>query len=118
MAQGKATLDIMLRDNTMAHCKTIGDHLIAGLEKLEAEFPIIASVRGSGLILGVEFVLDGQPASAFTTAFFERCKDHQLIVGKGGLHGSVIRIKPPMCMTLDDANFLLAVFDTVLSELT
>ncbi len=117
MAQGKATLDIMLRDNTMAHCKTVGDHLLGGLTELQKKYPVIASVRGSGLILGVEFVLDGQPASAFTAAFFERCKEMQLIVGKGGLHGSVIRIKPPMCMTLADADFLLAVFDTVLSEM-
>ena len=118
MAQGKATLGIMLRDNTMAHCKKIGDHLIAGLNKLKAKYPILANVRGSGLILGVEFVLDGQPATAFTASFMESCKDHQLIVGKGGLHGSVIRIKPPMCLTEADADFLLAVFDHVLAELT
>lgn len=118
MAQGKATLDIMLRDHTMAHCKKIGDQLIAGLGKLKTKYPVIANVRGSGLILGVEFVLDGQPATAFTASFMERCKDHQLIVGKGGLHGSVIRIKPPMCVTEADAEFLLAVFDHVLAELT
>jgi len=118
MAQGKATLDVMLRDNTMAHCKVIGDRIIAGLTALQKRFPIIADVRGSGLILGVEFVQDSLPATAFTAAFMERCKELQLIVGKGGLHGSVIRIKPPMCMTEADADFLLAVFETVLGELT
>ncbi len=117
MAQGKATLDIMLRDNSMAHCKNIGGHLIAGLRRLQTKFPVIADVRGSGLILGVEFVLDGQPASAFTATFLEKCKDYQLIVGKGGLHGSVIRIKPPMCLTEADADFLLAVFEKVLGEI-
>ena len=118
MAQGMATLDIILRDNMMDHCKTIGDHLLAGLATLQCQFPVIANVRGSGLMLGIEFVLDGQPAPAFTADFFERCKDHGLIVGKGGLHGSVIRLKPPMCLTTGDANFLLAVFDTVLTELS
>jgi alanine-glyoxylate transaminase / (R)-3-amino-2-methylpropionate-pyruvate transaminase len=117
MAMGKATLDIMLRDNTMAHCKAIGDRLLAGLAALMSRFPIIADVRGSGLILGVEFVHEGQPASAFAAAFMERCKELQLIVGKGGLNGSVIRIKPPMCLTEADADFLIAVFETVLSEL-
>lgn len=118
MAQGKATLDIMLRDNTMALCRKIGGQLLAGLHGLKTKYPVIASVRGSGLILGVEFVLDGVPATAFTASFLESCKDRQLIVGKGGLHGSVIRIKPPMCLTEADADFLLAVFDHVLAGLT
>lgn len=117
MAVGKATLDIMLRDDTQAHCKLIGDRIIAGLEKLQSQYPVIANVRGSGLILGVEFVQEDQPASAFTADFFERCKDHGLIVGKGGLFGSVIRIKPPMCLTEADADFLLAVFGKVLNDL-
>ncbi|MEP2775323.1 MAG: aspartate aminotransferase family protein [Luteolibacter sp.] len=118
MAQGMATLDIMLRDNTMGHCKTMGEQLLTGLAKLKDKHPIIADVRGSGLMLGVEFVLNGEPASAFTADFFERCKDHGLIIGKGGLAGSVIRIKPPMCLSPADADFLLEVFDTVLTELS
>jgi alanine-glyoxylate transaminase/(R)-3-amino-2-methylpropionate-pyruvate transaminase len=118
MAQGMATLDIMLRDNTMGHCKNIGDQILTGLSKLKEKHPVIADVRGSGLILGVEFVQNGEPASAFTADFFERCKDHGLIVGKGGLAGSVIRIKPPMCLTAADADFLIEVFDTVLTELS
>lgn len=117
MAMGKATLDIILRDNTMAHCKTIGDRILTGLTALKSRFPVIADVRGSGLILGVEFVHNGQPASAFTATFMERCKDLQLIVGKGGLNGSVIRIKPPMCLTEADADFLISVFEAVLTEL-
>ena len=118
MAQGMATLDIILRDNMMDHCKTIGDQLLSGLTTLRSQFPVIADVRGSGLMLGIEFVLDGQPAPAFTADFFERCKDHGLIVGKGGLHGSVIRLKPPMCISPADADFLLKVFKSVLTDLS
>ena len=116
MAQGKATLEIMQRDNLQAHCKKIGDHILTGLKKLQEDHPIIADVRGSGLMLGVEFVENGEPASAFTADFFERCKDHGLIVGKGGLHGSVIRIKPPMCLTQADADFLIEVFAEILKS--
>ncbi len=117
MAAGRATLEVMLRDDTMGHCRRIGERITAGLRELQERFPVIADVRGSGLILGVEFAQDDKPASDFTAAFFERCKNHGLIVGKGGLFGSVIRIKPPMCLSEADADFLVAVFAEVLNEL-
>ena len=52
----------------------------------------------------------------FTADFFELCKNHGLIVGKGGLFGSVIRIKPPMCLTTEDVDFLLEVLDRCFVE--
>ena len=48
---------------------------------------------------------------------FERMKDMGLLIGKGGLLGNVFRIKPPMCITQRDADFMLEVMDVALSEL-
>ncbi|NUM78107.1 aspartate aminotransferase family protein, partial [candidate division KSB1 bacterium] len=46
----------------------------------------------------------------------ERTKNNGLLIGKGGLHGNVLRIKPPMCLTQSDADFLTDTLDRVLSE--
>ena len=48
---------------------------------------------------------------------FERSKDLGVLLGKGGLRGNVFRIKPPMCLTRADADFLLQVLDQALTEL-
>lgn len=57
------------------------------------------------------------PATEETARVFERCKDLGVLLGKGGLHGSVFRIKPPMCLGEDDADVIVDVLGTALSEL-
>ena len=77
-------------------------------------------MRGLGLMLGVELVQDRttkEPAAAATAAILEGCKTRGLLVGKGGYFGNVLRIKPPMCLTTDDADFIVACLDEILSEL-
>ena len=76
-------------------------------------------VRGLGLMLGVELVRDRQsrePATNETADVVELCKERGLLLGKGGLYGNVLRIKPPMCLTKDDANFLADCLDEVLGN--
>jgi alanine-glyoxylate transaminase/(R)-3-amino-2-methylpropionate-pyruvate transaminase len=47
----------------------------------------------------------------------ELAREMGLLIGKGGLWGQTIRIKPPMCITLADADFLLEVLDTAFTKL-
>ena len=73
-----------------------------------------------GLMLGVELVKDRkskEPASSEAAELMELTKQRGLILGKGGLHGNTMRIKPPMCITKDDAQFMLATIDECLGRL-
>jgi alanine-glyoxylate transaminase/(R)-3-amino-2-methylpropionate-pyruvate transaminase len=91
-----------------------------GLNGLMEKHSIIGDVRGRGLMVGLEMVTDRDtkdPASAECAQVFERCKDLGLILGKGGLYGSILRIKPPMCLNADDIDFMVQVMDQAFSEL-
>jgi alanine-glyoxylate transaminase/(R)-3-amino-2-methylpropionate-pyruvate transaminase len=73
-----------------------------------------------GLMLGVELVRDRkskEPANTEAATIMERMKEHGVLIGKGGLFGNTLRIKPPMCLTKDDADYLVDVLDLTLSEL-
>lgn len=57
------------------------------------------------------------PATAELSEVFERMKDLGVLMGKGGLYGNVFRIKPPMCFTMADADFLVDVMDYAMERL-
>jgi alanine-glyoxylate transaminase/(R)-3-amino-2-methylpropionate-pyruvate transaminase len=70
-------------------------------------------------MLGVELVRHRQtkePANTETAEVMEKMKQRGVLVGKGGLFGNTLRIKPPMCINKDDADYLVAMLDEVLSE--
>lgn len=119
MAQGLATLRVIQDEKIQERAKEIGGYLKDGLLELQSRHDSIGDVRGRGLMLGVELVEDREaktPATALTAAVHEKAKDLGLLVGKGGLHGNVLRIKPPMCITRQDCEFLCRVLDIALTE--
>ena len=119
MAQGLAVLEIIDEEHIQQNAKEVGGYLKAKLLELQKKHALIGEVRGIGLMLGVELVKDRkskEPATAETADVAEKAKDRGLLVGKGGLYGNVIRIKPPMCITKADCDFLVDCLDGCLAE--
>ncbi len=117
VAQGMATLEVIDEENIQQNAHEVGTYLKEGLCSLQEKHNLIGEVRGLGLMLGVELVDDRkskEPATAKTAEVFEKCKDRGLLIGKGGLHGNVLRIKPPMCITKADCDFMVACLDEAL----
>lgn len=119
-AGGRAVLRVLDNEHRQQHCQELGDYLIPKLQQLQAKHDIIGDVRGKGLMLGIEMVKDRKskaPATQETAQVMETMKDLGVLIGKGGLYGNVFRIKPPMCFTKQDADFLVEVFNESLSKL-
>jgi alanine-glyoxylate transaminase/(R)-3-amino-2-methylpropionate-pyruvate transaminase len=118
-AQGRAVLRVIENEGLQENSLNLGAYLDSGLKEMATKHDLIGEVRGKGLMIGVELVKDRatkEPAKEECAAVFEKCKDKGLLIGKGGLWGNTLRIKPPMCITRDDADFMLAVIDEALSE--
>jgi alanine-glyoxylate transaminase/(R)-3-amino-2-methylpropionate-pyruvate transaminase len=119
MAAGLAVLDVIDADGLQENCRVVGGRLKAGLERLMRSHTLIGDVRGMGLMLGVELVRDRatkEPAKNETLDVMEAAREAGVLIGKGGLDGNVLRIKPPMCITKADVDFALDVFDRALSS--
>ena len=119
MAAGLAVMDVIEAEGLQQNAKVVGGRLRAGLERLAAHHRLVGDVRGMGLMLGVELVTDRgtrAPATAETAQVLEEARAMGLLLGKGGLAGNVLRIKPPMCITAADVDFALDVLDRALAR--
>lgn len=113
-AAGKAVLETIERENIQQNCCLVGDYLLKSLQHLQEKHECIGDVRGSGLMIGVDLVKNREtkePNSELASEIHELSKDLGLIIGKGGLHRNVLRIKPPLCITKADVDFIIQVLD-------
>ncbi len=119
MAAGLAVLDIIDDEGLQQNSKVLGGRFKAGLQKLAATHQLIGDVRGMGLMLGMELVSDRgtkAPAKQQTLDLLEALREMSVLVGKGGIDGNVLRIKPPMCITHADVDYALEAFDVALTQ--
>lgn len=120
MAAGLAALDAIDEDGLQENSRVVGAHLKRGLTELMRRHSIVGDVRGMGLMLGVELVRDRatrEPAKGETADVLEAAREMGMLIGKGGLDGNVLRIKPPMCITREDADFAVEVLEHALSRI-
>ncbi len=118
MAAGNAVIDVIDEDRLQDNSRVVGARLKSGLHSLMREHPLVGDVRGMGLMLAIELVRDRvtkEPAKAETLQVLEVARELGVLVGKGGIDGNVLRIKPPMCITTEDADFALDVLHRALA---
>lgn len=118
-AVGLAVLDELRDRRLQENAHRVGTRLLEGLSGLMDRHSIIGDVRGVGLFVGVELVLDRNsldPADNEAAYIAERMRDNGILISTDGPLHNVLKIKPPMVFTAEDADHLVATLDDVLSE--
>jgi 4-aminobutyrate aminotransferase len=106
----------LLEEELMANAKTQGDFLLAEFEKLKRTHPLIADVRGKGLMIGVELAAaDGSPASDEAEQLVQTCFKKGLLLLRCG--ESSVRICPPLMITREHCETALAIITECLDEM-
>ncbi|MEQ9581454.1 MAG: aminotransferase class III-fold pyridoxal phosphate-dependent enzyme, partial [Arenibacter sp.] len=106
-AIGAEVLRVVKREKLQAHALVVGNHLKKELMAMALNFPIIGDVRGQGLFLGIELVnAKMEPLAAQTDYLANRMKDHGLLMSIDGPDHNVLKIKPPMVFSQENAEEL------------
>ena len=114
----KAVIDLIEEENLAANAAEVGGYLRAGLEALKDKHALIGDVRGMGLMQAIELVQDRKskvPATQETLRLMEAARDNRILIGRGGLHGNVARLSPPLNITKSDVDEFLKRLDASLT---
>ena len=106
-----AVLEVIEEEKLMQNAHVVGNYLLDGLRDLQKSFPdVIGDVRGKGLMVGCELAdKKKNPLTQEAARIVEMSKDDGVIIGKGGLWGNTLRVKPPMTITKENVDTMLKV---------
>ena len=125
MAAGSIVINRIKQPGFLAEVTRKGDRLKAGLMKLKDEVSIIGDVRGTGLMLGIEFIDPNGPKDIMGTPMPDGditarvqhlCLENGLIMEKGGRFGSVMRCLCALTITDEEIDQALSIFSKVVKE--
>jgi len=117
---GSVVLDVIREERLQENADRVGGHLLGELRELAQKHPLIGQVHGSGLYLGIELVKDHEtlkPATEETAWLCEHLLHHGVIIQATSERQNVLKVKPPMTLSLADANVFLHAVDTGLTAL-
>jgi 4-aminobutyrate aminotransferase-like enzyme len=119
-AAALAVLDVIDEEGLLKNAHEVGRHLERGLAELASRHPIIGDVRGSGLFWGIDLVSDRESRQPLDRAEAKHivsaiCREGVLL-GVMGIHSNVLKMRPPLPFSHDDADHALEVIDACLTR--
>lgn len=118
-AVGLAVLDVLRDEQLLENAQRVGEYVLSGMRALQQRHPIIGDVRGKGMFFAVEMVADRdtrEPAGARTKAIVNAMRERGVLISRIGLGDNILKIRPPMCFSTQNADVLLSTLDSVLSS--
>ncbi|XP_064626793.1 ethanolamine-phosphate phospho-lyase-like [Lineus longissimus] len=119
-AIGLAVLDVIEKESLMKNAIKVGDYLYGKFNGLMKKHEIIGDIRGIGMFLGIDLVVDRhtrEPATAAAKEAIYRLKEEHVLFSADGPHSNVLKFKPPMCFTMENADFLVEKLDRILGKI-
>ncbi|XP_053421958.1 5-phosphohydroxy-L-lysine phospho-lyase isoform X2 [Nycticebus coucang] len=119
-AVGLAVLDVLEKEQLQAHATCVGSFLMELLRQQKAKHPIIGDIRGVGLFIGVDLIKDEAtrtPATEEADFLVSRLKENYILLSTDGPGRNVLKFKPPMCFSLDNAQHVVAKLDAILTDM-
>jgi 4-aminobutyrate aminotransferase-like enzyme len=118
-AAGLAVLDVLRDEALQDRALRVGNYWMSELKKLQECHRLIGDVRGSGLFLGIDLVRDRdsrEPATEEADYVVNRLRECGILAGTDGPHHNVIKLRPPLIFSEEDADLFVRRLELILQE--
>nr|CAD7423381.1 unnamed protein product [Timema monikensis] len=120
-AVASAVMDVIEHEKLRENAVRVGNHLLNSARQLAAKHPLIGDVRGVGLFVGIELVKCREtrtPATAHAQHVITRMKEENILLSADGPDRNVLKLKPPMVFSHENADHFVRVLDEILTEMS
>jgi 4-aminobutyrate aminotransferase-like enzyme len=110
-------INVIDDEDLAGNAARVGDYVLKGFRELQSRYEIIGDVRGRGLFFGIDLVSDRKaktPAAAETKLVVNQMRENGILMSNIGEHDNVLKLRPPLCFSSDNADQLLSTLDDVL----
>ncbi|MEM6483316.1 MAG: aminotransferase class III-fold pyridoxal phosphate-dependent enzyme, partial [Pseudomonadota bacterium] len=117
-AAGLAVLDVIEDENLIDNAKAMGTYLLDQLQDLGKTESRVGAVRGAGLFLGIDLVDEqsGAPCPDLAKGVINSLRHHHVLIGAAGKFGHTLKVRPPLCLSREDADFFIDALASALSQ--
>ncbi|MCP4457586.1 MAG: aminotransferase class III-fold pyridoxal phosphate-dependent enzyme [Cytophagales bacterium] len=116
---GLSVLNVIEKEELQKNAKEVGDYYQKLFKDLQNEHACIGDVRGSGLFIGVEIVVDPitkEPDVELANHIKNELRNQHILIGTDGPFDNVLKTKPPLCFTKENAETVVARIGQVLKN--
>lgn len=118
VAAAQAVLSTIRSERLMESVRAIGDVLSEGIASITLDNDRVSSVRGAGLFIGVELRKPGPggvsvPDAELATRYVNELRERFVLISASGPAGNVLKVRPPLCFDMADADRFLTTFKSV-----
>ena len=120
ISAAQTVLNIIQRDRLTEHVQEVGGYLLFGLMQLMQQHEMVGDVRGAGLFVGIEIVSDRDaktPDNKAAQAVINGLLENGILTGSAGEFGNIVKIRPPLIFSKENADYLIENLDEVLTKL-
>ena len=120
-AIGLTVLNVIEQQKLQKNALDVGNYLLSELNLLKDIFELIGDVRGTGLFIGVELVKDlktQEPATEKAKLIINKMKEIGILLSTDGPHKNVLKIKPPMVFSIENAQLVIDSLQMLFSKLS